>query len=448
MKSICIIGGGISGLSCLHYLSKKFESADAQITLIEKDIHPGGTAQTIRENDAIIELGPNGFLSSNPATLHLAEELGLKSELVQARADAKNRFIVHNGKLMKVPVTPPDFLKSGLFNPLEKITFFFEMFKKAQTQKQESVYAFTERRFGKKFADLFAVPMVKGIFAGDARAISLEAAFSKIKQAELDEGSLIRYALKQKRTKPTLYSFKLGMGQLIDVLYNKYTGRIRLGVEALSLEKSGDVFIIKTNKEEIRAHYIIICTPAFAASQLSEDLYPQLSKALSGFQYAPVTVLSLLIKSSQLQQKPDGFGFLYPDSVENKDILGVLFESDIFSGRCQNGKHILRVMMRPSPAEGRESCLNKALFELNNLFSTSITPEKVFFHQWPKAIPQYDLNYSLRKATVERLLQNTPGLYLSSNYFNGVSFNECVEHARELAQNLNATAQLTYSLRL
>ncbi len=76
MKRIAIIGGGISGLTVLHYLKQRLGDT-VEITLFEREASTGGTIRSFKKDSCLFEWGPNGFLDNQPATLQLIEELGL-----------------------------------------------------------------------------------------------------------------------------------------------------------------------------------------------------------------------------------------------------------------------------------------------------------------------------------------------------------------------------------
>jgi protoporphyrinogen oxidase len=56
----------------------------------------------------------------------------------------------------------------------------------------ESVYAFAERRFGGAVAKSVIDAMCRGIFAGDARTLSLAACFPLLRALEREHGSVVR----------------------------------------------------------------------------------------------------------------------------------------------------------------------------------------------------------------------------------------------------------------
>jgi len=53
-----------------------------------------------------------------------------------------------------------------------------------------------------------------------------------------------------------------------------------------------------------------------------------------------------------------------------------------------------------------------------------------------KALPQYNLGHSARLASIEKLRQTTPALWLAGNYFRGPAIGACVEQSLAIAQDV------------
>ncbi len=67
MKSVVVLGGGISGLSCAFYLNKFCSqlSSCPKIIVIESSKHLGGWLKTIKHDNGVInELGPRSLRPS------------------------------------------------------------------------------------------------------------------------------------------------------------------------------------------------------------------------------------------------------------------------------------------------------------------------------------------------------------------------------------------------
>src|SRR5438128_2278274 len=102
MPRVVIVGAGISGLSVAYRLRQLLPAAD--ITILEQRERPGGTIWTERHDGFQVEIGPNGFLDTKPATLNLCRDLGLDKRLLPASEGAsKNRYLFLDGKLKPLP---------------------------------------------------------------------------------------------------------------------------------------------------------------------------------------------------------------------------------------------------------------------------------------------------------------------------------------------------------
>src|SRR5579863_10008784 len=103
-----VIGGGISGLVSAYTLRK----AGVDALLVEQSDRAGGAIRTERRDGYLLELGPQSF-SGTAQMSALIDELGIRQQVVQAPTGAP-RYVLVNGTLHKVPMSPPAFLRSGL----------------------------------------------------------------------------------------------------------------------------------------------------------------------------------------------------------------------------------------------------------------------------------------------------------------------------------------------
>jgi protoporphyrinogen/coproporphyrinogen III oxidase len=399
MKRIKIIGGGISGLAVLHYLKQRL-GENVDITLYERESSTGGTIRSFKKGSCLFEWGPNGFLDNQPASLQLIEELGSSGHLIEAGPNSRRRYIQVKGDLQTI--TP--LLLKNLW-PLVKGIF------KRNISKDCSIYDYVRQRFSVNIAETLVDPMISGIYAGNIKRLHMASAFPRFK----------RKGFKKTR----MCSFEGGMGQIIETLDKRYKRHIQTDSEISSTSgvKDSDV--------------IIVATPAYAAAEIVENLNPVLSQLLSQVPYAPVAVAGLLFKNDAFKKIPDGFGYLVP-SRDNKDILGVLIESNVYAGRAGGEETMLRVILGGAhhPAiinDPSDQIIAKAVKEIDNTFGLVANPIETFVKQWPKAIPQYEINYPQWRRLIAEQCAKTPGLYLCANYLDGISFNDCIYNAKILA---------------
>lgn len=411
MKQIAIIGGGISGLTVLHYLKQRLGDS-VQTTLYEREALTGGTIRSFKNDSALFEWGPNGFLDNQPATLQLIEELGLPDQLIEAQSSARRRYLQNNGRLLAIPSNPIDLIFTPLLSSKDKCALIAGIFKKNITTDR-SIYEYVSQRFSSGIAESIVDPFISGIYAGDIKRLHMASAFPKLKGK----------GFKRSRMR----SFKSGMGQIIKALSERYKQDIQINKEILS--------------PLINADITILATPAYTSARIVASYNPVLSQILDQIPYAPIAVVGFLFKQDAFKIKPDGFGYLIP-SKENKDVLGVLLESNVYAQRAGDDLIMIRVMLGGAhhPAiinDSPEQVINKALKEIDSVYGALAQPIATFVKQWPKAIPQYEINYPFWRQSIAEQCSKTPGLYLCANYLDGISFNDCINNAKSLAANMN-----------
>lgn len=446
-KNIVIIGGGISGLACLHYIKRRFnKDPGREVVLLEKSDQPGGTVRSLKTDNFIFETGPNGFLNAQGSTFEFLNEIGLSKEIISARPESKRRYVAQGNRLWEVPANPPQFFRSGILPVSSKIRILMECLIPRGNQEKESVYAFGERRLGKRFTEILLDAMVSGIYAGDCQELVLKEAFPRISELEQKYGSLLKaqWRLKQQNKNKgigspngILQSLKEGMGQAIDRLHALYKEDICTGEEVQSIQKDNGGYLITTAKQEkFYAARVILSLPAYAAATVS-SFDNDLSNNLRAIRYAPVAVVGLLYNKADFFQGPAGYGYLIPSS-EKKSVLGVLYESSIFPGRCDSRNVLFRVMIggirHPEIVDMAPDALERiAKEEIEKTLNVKAQPQRVVTQLWRRAIPQYDQVYATAKANILRIMEQHKNLHIVNNYLNGISFNDCIQNAKRMA---------------
>src|SRR5689334_22165851 len=150
MPRIVIVGGGVSGLSLAYRLRQLVPAAETLV--LEERGRPGGTLWTERRDGFQVEIGPNGFLDTKPATLDLCRDVGLGNRLVTASEDAqRNRYLLLGGRLRALPGSPMSFLGSDLLSWRGKLSLLLERWRpRRRDGGDESIDAFARRRAGRE----------------------------------------------------------------------------------------------------------------------------------------------------------------------------------------------------------------------------------------------------------------------------------------------------------
>ncbi len=436
-----VIGAGVSGLSLAYHLHRL---GVKDMVLVEADSRLGGKLCTVSEKGFLVETGPNGFLDSKPYVLELSSLLGMEDRLYPSNDNARRRFLLRKDRLLELPASPLSFFASSVVSWRAKLRLFAEPFIPPGEAEDETVYSFVKRRLGSEFAEVLIDPMVAGIYAGDAKALSVKSAFPSVWELEKRHRSLIRgmLALRGKGGGPAgpsgrLVSFRGGVGDLVEALEGAVSSGVEVvkGCRALSVKKSG-MWVVETEMGEFRARAVAVCTPSFVAAGLLR--WHPVSRSLEAIPYVPVTVVALAFKREDISHPLGGFGFLVP-SCERRYILGCLWDSEVFPNRAPVGYVLLRVMMagarQPWISLMDERCaVELALEELSVPLGIRGTPDSVWVFNHPRGIPQYVLGHEKRVEEVESL--EGEGLFFHCNAYRGVGFSDCVGGSVEKAKRI------------
>jgi protoporphyrinogen/coproporphyrinogen III oxidase len=447
---IAIIGGGISGLSTLHFLKRRL-TTDISISLFEADSRIGGTIGSDRCDGYVCDWGPNGFLDRVPLTLQLVEELGLKNKLRPANPQADNRFIYRHGRLHAISASPMKFMTSSLLSLRGRLRVTMEPFiKPKRDNTDESVFAFAARRIGREAAEAMIDPMVSGIFGGAAKAVSLRSCFPIMEEMERNYGSLFKAMLAKKKTGKNagpagpsgrLTSFNNGLYTIIERFHELYGEFIYSDSPVLRIIKTPQGYQVEfSGKPAETFSAVVLATPAFAAAQILRDADQQLSDLLNQIPYASLAVCGFGYCGDKRAQELDGFGFLVPRN-EGKRILGSIWTSSIFQDQAPAGQVLLRTMIGgytdPAAVQLSDNELVSAVHgELVSILGLQTRPAFVRIFRYEKGIPQFTLGHSDRMQQIGRRLDTLPGIYLASNAYSGIGLNDCVTRALESAEKL------------
>ena len=87
MKSVAIIGAGITGLTAAFYLKRK----GVPVTVYEAGPRAGGVIQSFRKDGFLSEFGPNTILETSPKIAQLIEDAGLaaRKRVPDPKAEAR-----------------------------------------------------------------------------------------------------------------------------------------------------------------------------------------------------------------------------------------------------------------------------------------------------------------------------------------------------------------------
>ena len=292
MSRLIVIGAGISGLTSAFWAQR----AGWDVTVLEAASVPGGTMRTIREKGWLVETGPNSALETTPVFGEMFRLLGIESERLYASAESNKRYVLRDGMLHPIPMSPGGFLATRLWSTRGKLRLLKEPLI-GRGSKEETIAEFVERRLGRELLDYGINPFVAGVYAGNPEQLSVRSAFPKLYALEEKYGGLIKGMIKGARERKKraevakdrarMFSFAQGMQRFPEAVASSLGKRIFYGTPVRSIEAQAAIGtgtprfrVNTTGGMSVEGDAVVLGVPAYAASELLRPRAPALAAML------------------------------------------------------------------------------------------------------------------------------------------------------------------------
>ncbi|KAF8338236.1 uncharacterized protein EI90DRAFT_2909240 [Cantharellus anzutake] len=361
--TITVLGAGITGLSTAFHLAR-FLPGSSRITLLEQRNTIGGWINSQKsllradaltntvgiEQNVLLETGPRTLRPNNLALLELVNLLDLTTSLLtvsQSHPASKARYISFP-PLTLLPSSIPSVLRSRFStNPVLQAllpSVLSELGRPPNRPtgiRDESVHSLVERRFGEEFARNYLSAIVHGIYAADARSLSVRATFPFLWEAETrGNGSILKGILKSMFTprkgvkaeedegfelgsvkdtmkNVSMFTFKDGMRTLPGALANWLSTRSNVeirtstGVSSIKPTLTG-IELTLSDSSTLTASHVISALPLPVLHKALHPSHPV--PHLTANPSSTVLVINLIFPPSPTGKPhhPDGFGYLVP----------------------------------------------------------------------------------------------------------------------------------------
>ncbi len=451
--SVVIIGGGISGLSASYYLSK----GGAGSTILESRARLGGVIQTEQVEGCTIEAGPDSFLSSKPAAVELATELGLADQVIASNDHLRKTYVRRGGRLlpmpdglmMMVPTRILPLVTTGLVGWGTKLRMGLELVRGPKPPAgDESVAAFISEHYGAEAVDYLAEPLLSGIYGGDPADLSARSVLPRFVQLAEQYGSLTRGVLAERAkarrngpAAPLFRTFKGGLGQLVDAAAAAIRRHAEVRqVRAETVERTAAGFRVRAGGDWFETASLVVASEAHSAGQLLATVDPRLAELLGQVPYSSSIMLALGFDAADVPSPPDGFGFLVPKK-ERRALCACTWVGTKFSHRVPAGKIVARCCIGGAEAaaalgESDEVLAATAVRELQEIAGISARPRFTRIYRWPRSMAQPAVGHAVRVAEIEARVAAIPGLHLAGNAYQGIGIPDCIRLGREAARRI------------
>ncbi len=453
---VVVVGGGITGLAAAFQL---VQTGGSEVTLLEAEPRLGGKIRTEEFEGRAVEAGPDAFLARVPDAVDLCRELGLAEDLVAPAA--RQAWLWSRGRLRALPEdlvlgVPSDLvglLRSQILSPAGVLRAAADLvLPPTRPGRDASVGSLVGRRFGHQTVARLVDPLLGGIHAGRADALSVEATAPQLASVARSRRSLLLGLRAQRRSNPPadgpiFLAPKGGLVRLVDRLATEVEkgARIATGCAVTSLSAPDGVaareYRLETSDGPLDADRVILAVPAAAAAGLVKSHSPAAASELRSIRHASVALALLAYPASSFPHPLPGSGVLVP-RTEGRLMTALSCGSAKWPDWAEPGSVVLRVSAgrvddaRPDELDD-DALIGQLHGELEQLLGVRHRPVASRVARWPDAFPQYEVGHQDRVARIERaLLVDLPGVVVAGAALRGIGLPACIAQGRSAADRV------------
>ncbi|MBU1431046.1 protoporphyrinogen oxidase [Myxococcota bacterium] len=423
-----IIGGGFSGLAAALRLKR----AGFEVAVYEASGRLGGRVRSARCESIPLELGVEGFLDTDLATLELARDVGLGGDLLFAKPQRVEYLLGLADRLAPLPMNPKALLASPLLSLPGRLRALGEPLASPPTAEgaSESVAAWATRRLGPEALTQIIRPVVRALTGDDPEALEAQSAYPALRRLTLAHGGYLRGALAQRRQRTgplfgpggRLITPREGMSDLIEGLYRALNGAVHLNAPARGLTRHRNDWGFQAGDERVYADLLVLALPAPSMAALLAPLDAALAEALAEIRYMGAERLALAFPQGGAPQPFGAAAALLDDEgLHRVDFYGALFRPQAPWTLVHALRHIPEPRLKPAT-----SMLEAWRARFGG------PPAQTWSWRFELARPRFELGHAERVARVAARLDALDGLHLISDALNGARLEDLAQAAEAL----------------
>jgi oxygen-dependent protoporphyrinogen oxidase len=453
---VAVVGGGVSGLVAALRLA----TAGARVVVLEQGDRLGGVLRLGEVAGAVVDLGAESLLARRPEAVDLVREVGLGGDLVHpatARAAVWSRGALHpmpTGTLMGVPSDPEAL--AGLLTDDEVARVRAEVLAPA-ADDDVSVADLVAARLGAAVVERLVDPLLGGVYAGRAEALSLRATVPALWPAARDGGSLVgaaraAAAAGAAASGPVFAGVRGGVGRLPGALAERIReagGTIRTGACVQEVGRRGSGWSLSLGPagrgDRLDVDGVVLAVPGPAAARLLAGPAPAAAERLRAVRVASLALVTAVLPAGTLDAAGEELSGVLVPAVEGRLVKAMTFATRKWDWvrEAAGGRDVLRVSVgragEVAPLQRPDDDLAAAaLADAADLLGTPLPAEAVVVTRWGGGLPQYDVGHLDLVAAVRADLAAAPGLAVAGSVWGGVGVPACVATADAAAADLLA----------
>ncbi len=473
---VVVVGAGIAGLAAAYALRGR-----AQVTVVESGDRVGGKLRTTPFEGLDVEEGAESFLVRVPDAVRLARHVGLGHDIVHPASTTAALLI--SGRLRPLPPrtmlgVPTDaigLIRSRVLSPAGLIRAAADLvLPRTALPADPTVGSFVGARVGRQVVERLVDPLLGGVYAGRADAMSLRATVPQLTPIMSESRSLLLGAYRARaRTAPAdpagtpvFASVRGGLGRFAATVADASEAKILLGTSVRAVSRtplgwrvsvvgSGALAVPDdagagagpgaglgadaadgSGAWDIEADAVILAVPVHEARKILTSVAPYVTAPLAAVPYTSVALITFLYRGVRL---PPGSGYLVPPR-EGSVLKAATFLSAKWPHLSTDAG--LTVVRASVGRAGDERDLERSDVELAGVVAAELAaatglvarPLASRVTRWDAALPQYLPGHLERTAAARGALP--AGLALAGAGYDGVGIAACVRSGEAAAETV------------
>lgn len=443
---VVVVGAGIAGLTAATSLVR----AGHSVVVIESSDRAGGKIRRAPVGGVVVDVGAEAMVNRRPEGVALAASVGLDvvhPTTASSRVWTRGALRPLPRTLMGWPLDLDQLEASGILSS--------EGMSRARHQylggfdEDVSVGEVVSQVFGDEVVDRLVEPLLGGVYAGHARAISARAAMPQL--LALAAGRPLPVVPPATAASPVFAGIEGGMGVLVDRLVAGLD--VRLSTTVREVRRTGVGLEVVTgpvpSPSVVAADAVVLATPAAPTARLLTDLAPVAAAELAAIDYASMAVVSLAFRTSDLPVGVgEASGFLVPP-VDGRRIKASTFSFAkwdwVRQAGAADGLSVLRTSLGRLGDEvtlqrSDDELVADSLADLSAAVGLSAVPVDAVVQRWGGGLPQYAVGHLDRVARVRAAVEQVPGLAVCGAAYDGVGIAGCIASGHAAASRVDAGA--------
>lgn len=458
MKTIAVIGGGVTGLAAMLQLQKWQQTAgsDAELVLLEAHSYLGGKIHTVENTEFIMETGADSVVSRKEGVAELLDELDLQEDLAYNATGTsyiyrdKSLYKIPEDTVFGIPMSAEALFNSELVSLEGKKAAMADFFTVNETFTiDSSIGEFLEAFLGKEMVEKQISPVLSGVYSGKLHELTLATTMPYLLDYKNKYGSIMRgLALNkekhQSKDNKKFVSFQTGLSALINRMEERLSNvKIIKNATVEKIERQDGRYILPIQgAQSISADYVIVTAPHHIAQNLLD--HSDLDQDFEQLQNSSLISVYLGFDIPDSRLPADGTGFIVP---EDSDLTcnACTWTSRKWEHTSPNRTMLLRLFYKNTDTDAfgklssmsEEELVQTAQSDVEKSLGINEEPIAIEVTKWTGQMPKYHLRHGKIVASLsEKMELLYPGIHLAGCSYYGVGIADCLANGKETASKI------------